>query len=82
MYPERILGISKVCDKTDQGKSSIYDAISRGDFPNPIRISKGRVGWRESEIDLWIRSRPVIDLRRSKTPVAAALSQPVYRQPS
>lgn len=69
MTPDRILGISKVCDKTDQGKSSIYDAIGRGEFPNPIRISKGRVGWRESEIDQWIGSRPVVDLRRLKAPV-------------
>jgi hypothetical protein len=32
--------------------------IRTGDFPPGVKITKQRVGWRESIVDTWIRERP------------------------
>ena len=39
-------------------RSAIYDNIKTGTFPPPIRISARAVGWRQSDIDLYIATRP------------------------
>ena len=63
--PDRILDIKEVCrSKVSLGKSCVYDKVRKGEFPSPILLSKGRVGWRESEVDAWINSRPIVDLRK------------------
>ena len=45
---EKIIGLSR---------STIYEMISLGLFPKPIRIGRKAVGWRESVIKKWIESR-------------------------
>ena len=63
--PERILSIKEVCrNKVGLGKSCVYAKIRNGEFPQPVQISKGRVGWRESDLDAWIKSRPIVDFRK------------------
>jgi predicted DNA-binding transcriptional regulator AlpA len=32
--------------------------VKRGEFPASLRLSKRIVGWRESEVEAWIKSRP------------------------
>ena len=58
---QRILDIKEVCRRTSLGKSSIYVLVQLGGFPSPIKVSKGRVGWREKDTEDWIASRPVVD---------------------
>jgi prophage regulatory protein len=54
-----LLSIKEVCRITgNQGKSSIYDQIKRGAFPVPVRIGPNRVGWKRSDVEAWIASRP------------------------
>ena len=68
---ERILSVPDASRKVNLGKSRLYEMIGAGEFPSPIQISKGRVGFRESEVDEWIRTRPVVNLRKpvaTKTP--------------
>ena len=36
------------------GRSAIYAAMDRGDFPRPYRISAKAVRWSEREIENWI----------------------------
>jgi predicted DNA-binding transcriptional regulator AlpA len=36
---------------------TIWRMRRRGDFPEPIRISPGAVGWRAADIEAWLRSR-------------------------
>ena len=45
---EKIIGLSR---------STIYEMISLGLFPKPIRIGRKAVGWRESVIIKWLESR-------------------------
>ena len=39
-------------------RSALYDMISKGMFPEPVRIGRRAVAWREYEVVAWIKSRP------------------------
>ena len=56
---QRILRRQEVESVTGLSRSSIYKAMSAGDFPAPIQLSKRAVGWRQSDVEKWIRSRSV-----------------------
>lgn len=45
-------------------RSALYDAISRGDFPAPVKIGARSVAWPESAVNAWIAAR-ISDARRS-----------------
>ena len=50
----RILRLAEVKQRTGRPTSSIYDSISKGEFPRPVPLGPKAVGWLESEIDLYI----------------------------
>jgi prophage regulatory protein len=39
-------------------RSTIYDLMSRGEFPRPIKLTSKAVAWSEEEILAWLASRP------------------------
>lgn len=43
---------------TGLGRSTIYRRIAEGRFPRPFDLDGGRVGWRRTEIEDWLQSRP------------------------
>ena len=43
---------------TGLGRSTIYDLMSRGEFPRPIKLTSKAVAWSEDEILDWLASRP------------------------
>jgi prophage regulatory protein len=45
-----LFNVNTVCKITTLSKSTIYRLIKEGRFPNPIHISRMRVGWREADI--------------------------------
>jgi prophage regulatory protein len=41
--------------RTGLSRSSIYEKISRDEFPSPVRLGGGRaVAWVDAEVDGWI----------------------------
>lgn len=54
---ERILRLPEVKARTTLGRSTIYDAIARGDFPQPMKLGLRAVGWIEAEVDAWVEAR-------------------------
>ena len=42
---------------TGFSRAWIYAAMSRGDFPRPIKIGRRAVAWPRSAIDEWIEAR-------------------------
>jgi len=53
-----ILRRKQVEARTGLSRSTIYARIAEGSFPRPIDLGGGRaVGWIESEINEWVRSR-------------------------
>jgi predicted DNA-binding transcriptional regulator AlpA len=41
----------------DIGRTTAWRAIRRGEFPAPIKVSPGRVAWRESDVLAWQAER-------------------------
>jgi prophage regulatory protein len=57
MSAERMLSWPAVHSRTGLGRTTVFREIKAGRFPASVKISKGRVGWRESDIDAWIEAR-------------------------
>ena len=38
--------------------SALYRLVKLGSFPQPVQITHGTVGWRQSMVREWIESRP------------------------
>lgn len=37
--------------------STIYAMMAEGKFPRPIKIGRRAVGWRDTDIQAWVRSK-------------------------
>lgn len=44
-------------DYTTLSLATLWRMRRRGELPEPVRLSPGRVGWRRSVIDLWLATR-------------------------
>jgi prophage regulatory protein len=53
----RALRISKVIEKTGLSEATIWRLSAGGDFPKPIKISKGCTAWLEHEIDEFFEAK-------------------------
>jgi prophage regulatory protein len=52
----KLLGIDQVCDEVGHRPSWIYDQVSKGNFPKPVKLSTRSARWFSDEIDAWIES--------------------------
>lgn len=58
-YPQgQLLRLPKVIQRTGLARSTIYQMMSAGLFPTPVRLSKRAVAWPDTVIDKWIETRP------------------------
>lgn len=64
---QRLLRLKSVCDVVTLSKTSIYDRLARGEFPQPVRIGNRNVAWREADIAAWIDGLPIRDPRVGAT---------------
>ncbi|RYG86451.1 MAG: AlpA family phage regulatory protein [Alphaproteobacteria bacterium] len=53
---ERILRLPAVLDLTGLSRATLYRRIQTGHFPKQIAISIRCAGWRQSEVDDWLRN--------------------------
>ena len=64
-----ILRRSQVSARTGLSRSSIYQKISEGGFPEPITLGARAVGWLEDDIEAWLLERVELSRAgRSKSP--------------
>jgi len=54
--PDRILRIKTVLQRTGLSRSTMYRKMHDGTFPPAVKISTRCAGWRESEVQAWMRS--------------------------
>jgi len=54
---DRILRRFEVESLCGIARSTIYTWIARGEFPQPVRLGKRIVGWREGDIAEWLDRR-------------------------
>ena len=55
---DRLIRLPEVVRLCGLSRSAVYAMIASEDFPAPVRIGARRVGWRHSEIQRWIETRP------------------------
>ncbi len=60
---EKILRWKQVRERVGLCRVTVYGMIRKGKFPPPVRISTQTVGWRESDLDRWIRGCEQVRLR-------------------
>ena len=53
----RILPAAAVSKRLGISRTTLWRLIKAGDFPQAIKLSPNRVGWRESQITAWIETR-------------------------
>jgi prophage regulatory protein len=52
----RILRLGSVLERTGLSRSTLYRKIEQGSFPRQVRISERCIGWRDSDIEQWLRN--------------------------
>ncbi len=52
-----ILGLKDVMQRTGLSRSTIYQRMSEGTFPESISLGDRAIGWLESDIDAWLRQQ-------------------------
>ena len=53
----RFMRLKDVLETCGLSKSSIYDAIKKGEFPKPVRLYGRTSAWIKSEVLQWAQSR-------------------------
>jgi len=51
----RFLRLKEVLTICGKSRSSIYDAIKKGEFPKPVKLGANSSAWINSEIEEWIQ---------------------------
>ena len=54
---ERLLRRPEVEGRTGLSRSTLYDWMKRGEFPQPVKLGARIVAWRESDVTEWLESR-------------------------
>lgn len=73
---DRLLPWPKVKDITGLSRTTAWRLQKTGDFPLPVVISPGRVGWRESELLVWKASRAPRGMMTIKPQMARSFAAP------
>lgn len=55
---ERYIRRKEVEKLTGLSRSTIYDKMSKGTFPRPIKLTGKAVAWPESALSDWLSNRP------------------------
>lgn len=58
LFEDRIVEWPEVMERTSLSKRTLQRLMAEGAFPRRVELSNFRSGWRKSEIDRWIRTRP------------------------
>jgi prophage regulatory protein len=53
---ERLLDKWAIEERTSLDITTIYRKMKAGTFPQPVRVGKRRVAWRESDVAAWQQS--------------------------
>lgn len=52
----RILRLKSVLERTGLSRSTLYRKMQDRTFPKALRISARCTGWRESDVEAWLRN--------------------------
>lgn len=66
---QRVLRKREVIERVGISGAQIYKLMGMNDFPKQIQLSERAVGWREADIDRWIKSRRLVGQHSDPEPV-------------
>ncbi len=55
---DRIVRWPEVRQQTGLSRTTVWRRIKDKDFPAPIKLTTYATGWRQSDLDAWLASRP------------------------
>lgn len=55
---ERLIRLRQVIEMTGRSRTAVYDDISRGKFPRPVKIGPRASAWKLSAIRSWMDALP------------------------
>lgn len=55
----RFLSVNDVIASVGVSRATIYRLIAKDGFPTQHRLTPGRVGWWERDVEKWLLDRPV-----------------------
>ena len=53
---DRFLRLNTVLDLTGHSRATLYRKIAAGTFPPQHKLAERCCGWRESEVNIWLRN--------------------------
>ena len=56
----RLMRLQEVLHVCRISRSTLYDSLAKGNFPEQVLIGRRAVAWRECDIEGWITSRPTV----------------------
>jgi prophage regulatory protein len=51
---DNLIRLREVMARVGMARSTIYNHMAAGSFPQAVRISKGLVAWHEGDINAWV----------------------------
>ncbi len=63
---KELLRLPKVLNMTGASRSSVYNWMRQGRFPEPVKLGGRAVAWRRESIEKWMEELPTASI--SKTP--------------
>ncbi len=53
----QVLSMAELEKRLDLNRTTILRMVRNGEFPKPFKLGARRIGWRDTAIDEWLRSR-------------------------
>ena len=54
----RVIRLKEVAKRTGLSRSTIYQMLSSGTFPQPIKLGERAIAFYEHEVDDWLANKP------------------------
>ena len=58
----KTIQVNNLCEMLSVSRSTLWRLEKMGELPPRRKITNRTVGWLESEIEEWLKSRPKVDL--------------------
>jgi prophage regulatory protein len=52
--PAKLITVKIVMDRLGISRTTVWKMVKDGQFPPPVRVSPGRVAWRENDVAKWV----------------------------
>lgn len=76
---DRIIRLKEVLQKTGLTRSTLYRKVAARTFPRQIAISTRCMGWRQSDLDDWLRNPLAYEQATIVSPATAEGPRGAYR---